>query len=422
MADSEPKITRGLMRSLNTVRNDEQLMPIIVRFSPDHRVMRSGEGIVGVQHVHSFHLRPFAHMMATPRAIERLADNPDVVRIYQDLPVYALLDASTPKIGAPRLWDEGLMGEGTRIAIVDTGIDPEHPDFEGRIAATTDLTSEGLGDGNGHGTHCAGIAAGSGKACGGTYRGVAPAATIYAAKVLRANGQGMMSTVMAGVEWAVDQGVHIISLSLGGPGPGDGSDALSEICDAAVAEGITVVVAAGNDGPNGYTVGSPGCARNVITIGACNDDDRIAHFSSRGPTTDGRVKPDVVLPGVDIVAPRAGGTSMGAVVDEWYTSASGTSMATPHAAGVCALLLQAHPGLSPAHMKARLMETAVDLGAVPYAQGRGRVDAWSAAHTDVEPPLEPPTGPGPIPGPPQGCLPGALRVLLGLNPPRQDED
>lgn len=114
MADSEPKITRGLMRSLNTVRNDEQLMPIIVRFSPDHRVMRSGEGIVGVQHVHSFHLRPFAHMMATPRAIERLADNPDVVRIYQDLPVYALLDASTPKIGAPRLWDEGLMGEGTR--------------------------------------------------------------------------------------------------------------------------------------------------------------------------------------------------------------------------------------------------------------------------------------------------------------------
>lgn len=420
MAGDE-KITRGLMRSLNIIRDNEQLIPIIVRYSPDRRVMRGMEGIVGIQHVHSYHLRPFAHMMATPRAIQRLAENPDVLRIYQDLPVYALLDISIPQIGIPRLWEEGLRGEGTRIAVIDTGIDVDHPDFEGRIAATSDFTGEGPGDRNGHGTHCASIAAGSGAAYEGKYRGVAPAATIYAAKVLRANGQGMMSTVMAGIEWAVDQGVHIINLSLGGPGPGDGSDALSEMCDAAVADGVTVVVAAGNDGPNGYTIGSPGSARSVITIGACNGDDRIAPFSSRGPTTDGRVKPDVVLPGVDIVAARAGGTSMGTVVDEWYTSASGTSMATPHAAGVCALLLQAHPGLTPAQIKARLMGTAIDLGAVPYAQGKGRVDAWGALHTDVEPPQEPSPGPAPIPAPPQGCLPGALRLLLGLNPPRQEE-
>jgi len=418
VTDAQPKITRGLMKRLHSARDDEQLFPIIVRYTPDHRVMRSTEGIVGVRHVRSYHLRPFAHMMATPRAIEQLAANPDIVRIYQDLPVYALLDTSAPQIGAPRLWDEGLMGEGVRIAIADTGIDPDHPDFQGRIAATSDFTGEGAGDANGHGTHCAGIAAGSGTACAGKYRGVAPASTLYVAKLLRANGQGMMSTVMAGVEWAVDQGVHIISLSVGGPGPGDGSDALSEMCDAAVAEGVIVVVAAGNDGPNGYTIGSPGCARDVITIGACNDDDRIAAFSSRGPTTDGRIKPDVVLPGVDIVAPRAAGTALGTVVDEWYTSASGTSMATPHAAGVCALLVQAHPGLTPAQAKARLMGTAIDLGAGPYAQGRGRVDAWSACHTEVEPQPEPP-GPGPVPPPPQGCLPGAIRVLLGLNPPRQ---
>ena len=409
------------MRSLNTARDDEQLLPIIVRYTPDRRIVRSTEGIVGVQHVHSYHLRPFAHMMATRRAIQRLADNPDVVRIYEDLPVYALLDASAPHIGAPRLWDEGFTGEGARMAIIDTGIDADHPDFAGRIAAITDFTGEGPGDENGHGTHCASIAAGSGAASDGKYRGMAPAATIYVAKALRANGQGMMSTVMAGVEWAVDQGVHIISLSLGGPGPGDGSDALSEICNAAVGEGVTVVVAAGNDGPNGYTIGSPGCANDVITIGACSDDDRIAPFSSRGPTTDGRVKPDVVLPGVDIVAARAGGTTLGTIVDEWYVSASGTSMATPHAAGVCALLLQAHPGLTPAQIKARLMGTAIDLGAVPYAQGKGRVDAWNACHTNVEPLPEPPPGATPLPAPPQGCLPGMLRVLLGLNPPREEE-
>jgi subtilisin family serine protease len=86
-----------------------------------------------------------------------------------------------------------------RIAIVDTGIDPAHPDFEGRIAAMTDLTGEGPVDGNGHGTHCAGIAAGSGAASDGKYRGVAPAATLYSAKVLRSDGQGMTSDVMAGV-------------------------------------------------------------------------------------------------------------------------------------------------------------------------------------------------------------------------------
>ena len=140
---------------------------------------------------------------------------------------------------------------------------------------------------NGHGTHCASIAAGTGAASGGQYRGVAPDASLYIAKVLDAAGNGRMTSVMAGVEWAVDEGVQVISLSLGGSGPCDGTDALSEMCDAAVAEGVVVCVAAGNEGPEPYTVGAPGCARDVITIGAANDLDRIAAFSSRGPTRDG---------------------------------------------------------------------------------------------------------------------------------------
>ncbi len=135
------------------------------------------------------------------------------------------------------------------------------------IAATADFTGQGPSDGNGHGTHCAAIAAGSGAASNGTYRGVAPEALLYTAKVLRNDGQGMMSDVMAGIEWATEQGVQVISLSLGGSGSCDGTDALCEMCDAAVEAGIVVCVAAGNDGPRSYTVGSPGCARQVITIG-----------------------------------------------------------------------------------------------------------------------------------------------------------
>lgn len=419
MSEDRPKLTRGLVQSLGQVEDSQQQVRIIVRYSSSARVMRHVEPMRGVRRSYNYHLRPFAAMQATPEAIQQLESDPDVVKIYQDLPVHAILDTGLPIVQVPRLWQEGLGGAGVRIAIVDTGIDPAHPDFEGRIAAMTDLTGEGPVDGNGHGTHCAGIAAGSGAASDGKYRGVAPAATLYSAKVLRSDGQGMTSDVMAGVEWAVDQGVQIISLSLGSAGSSDGTDALSELCDAAVEQGIMVCVAAGNEGPGSYTIGSPGASRQALTVGASTDTDEIASFSSRGPTADGRLKPDIVCPGVNIIAPRAKGTAMGTIVNDSYTAASGTSMATPLAAGICALLLEAEPQLTPLEIKARLIGTAVDLGADAYAQGKGRLDAWRARHTEVEPePTPQPQPPQPSPSPGQGCL-TALFSLLFIMPRRQ---
>lgn len=412
----EDKITRGLLETLSRANAEDYAVPILVRYRSERRVLRGGANLHGLERVRQYHLRPYEHMYATPSAIRHLAEEPDVVRIFQDLPVHAYLDHSVGQIQVPRLWEEGLSGAGIKIAIVDTGIDPGHQDFTGRIEATTDLTGEGPKDLNGHGTHCAGIAAGSGAASGGKYRGVAPAATLCIAKVLDAGGNGMMSDVMAGIEWAVDQGARVISLSLGGAGPCDGTDALSEICNAAVEAGAVVCVAAGNDGPSPYTVGTPGCASEVITIGAVDDLDEVAEFSSRGPTLDGRGKPDIMLPGVDIVAPRAAGTAMGETVDEYYTSASGTSMATPHAAGVCALLMEAEPDLKPTEIKARLMETALDLGADPNAQGRGRLDAWRALQEETSPqePLPPSPTPEPPPAPRLGCVAAILGALPWL--------
>ena len=269
----------------------------------------------------------------------------------------------------------------------------------GRIAAMQDFTGEGTRDNHGHGTHVAGIAAGGGS----RYRGVAPEALLYAAKVLHGDGSGYMSEVIAGLEWAVQQRVKVINLSLGGVGPCDGSDALSTACDAAVDQGVMVCVAAGNYGPGASTVGPPGCARNVLTVGACSTQDVIPSFSARGPTSDGRVKPDVLLPGVDIVACRAQNTSMGMPVDALYAKASGTSMATPHAAGLAALLLQAFPDLTPAQLKERLMNTAKDLGQDANAQGKGRADAYQAyLGSSVTPP--PPPQPG-------GCLLSLLQLF-----------
>ncbi len=414
MDGRQEKLTEGLVRTLRGAPGDRQ-MSVIVRYSPQRRLMRHREAIPGTRESYNYRLRPFVHMLATPEAIDRLAIDPDVIRVYEDLPVHAFLDTAVPIVQVPRLWDAGLTGEGVSIAIVDTGIDVAHPDFAERIADATDVTGEGLGDRHGHGTHCAGIAAGSGAASGGKYRGAASRATIYSAKVLKADGQGMMSDVMAGVEWAVEQGVRIISLSLGSSGSSDGLDALSETCDAAVERGIMVVVAAGNDGPGSRTVGAPGAARRALTIGASDDADAIASFSSRGPTADGRQKPDIVVPGVNIIAPRGASTAMGAVIDDYYTQASGTSMATPLAAGVCALLLQANPALTPEELKQRLMESAVDLHQGPYDQGRGRLDAWAAHTIEVGPPPEeptpPPENPGPIVG--EGCLTSLLQLLIG---------
>lgn len=413
MPDDRPKLSRRLLRSMDTIEDPSAELPLIVRYSSRQRVMRHGGPMRGVRQGYRYHLRPFVHMHATVEGIAALEADPEVSLIYPDLPVQAYLDASLPHIRVPMLWQEHLTGQGIRIAVVDTGIDFDHPDFAGRVLDAADFTGTGPDDRHGHGTHCAGVVAGSGAMSDGHYRGVAPDAELYIAKVLRADGQGMMSDVMMGIEWAVDQGVQVISLSLGGPGPCDGTDALCETCEAASERGIMVCVAAGNDGPTPYTVGSPGCAAGVLTVGAASDLDRIATFSSRGPTADGRTKPDVVLPGVEIIAARAATTVMGTPIDDWYTAASGTSMATPHAAGLCALLLQAEPDLTPLELKSRLMRTAIDLAQPANAQGAGRVDAWRAYTDETSDVVAPEPQPVPAPAPDN---PGCLAILAALLP------
>ncbi|NLV73315.1 MAG: S8 family peptidase [Chloroflexi bacterium] len=418
MEPPENKIVKTLMRSIERAPDEHTQIPVILHYSVSQRVMRYTEYMPGVRFGRRYRLGPFSQLDATPEAIRILAANPDVVRIYQDMPVHVFVDYSVPHIRVPYVWQQHLYGDGVRIAIVDTGIDQSHPDFQGRILNTHDITGETVQDGCGHGTHCAGIAAGSGAASKGKYRGVAPRASLLIAKVLRNDGSGMMSDVMEGVEWAVDQGAQVISLSLGEACSSDGNDPLSELCEAAIQRGVVIVSAAGNEGPMSYSIGSPAAAPSIITVGASSDLDRIAEFSSRGPTADGRVKPDITFPGVDIISARAQGTSMGTPVNAYYTSASGTSMATPHAAGLCALMLQASPTLKPSEIKERLMSSARDLSFAPNAQGKGLVDAWAAVGPLVGNPTPSPMPEPELPEPPgeavpgMGCIPGLIKYLL----------
>lgn len=322
----------------------------------------------------------FAATMSAGQA-QALARVPGVFRVEEDFRVKTMLDAANADFGTAAARDTfAVTGSGVGICIVDTGVDPGHEQLDGgKVVDFFDFVNGRTApyDDHGHGTHVAAIAAGDGT--GGinaaALRGVAPGATVYAAKVLDLQGSGLESDVIAGVEWCVDparssngSGVHIISLSLGSEASSDGSDALSQVVNSAVAIGKVAVVAAGNSGDGPESVGSPGAAAQAVTVGAAaewsapaaapnhSDGAFLAWFSSRGPTADGRIKPDITAPGVSITSAQAG-TASG------YLTWSGTSMATPFVAGTVALALgNGNSTLDPPAVKNALMTTAQDRG------------------------------------------------------------
>jgi len=291
------------------------------------------------------------------------------------------LSDSVGLINAPSLWALGVNGSGIVIAVVDTGVNWYHESLDDLddnpatddpkvIANVSFVPGVPTGfDDHGHGTHVAGIAAGTGG-ISHVYMGVAPGAQLYAVKVLNSTGTGYDSWVVAGIEWSVENDADVITMSIGGWGYP--YDPVSMASDAAVDAGVVVTVAAGNSGPSYTSMDSPGLATKVITVGATTKGDTVATFSSRGPNIyDYRGDPDVVAPGVGITS-----------ADAWnltgYVPMSGTSMATPHVAGGAALLLQAFNGATPKLITSALMASAVDIGYDSYTQGAGRIDVSGA--------------------------------------------
>ncbi|RLP92058.1 S8 family serine peptidase [Micromonospora sp. CV4] len=289
------------------------------------------------------------------------------------------LDRNLGQIAAPDAWKAGYTGKGVRVAVLDTGADFTHPDLVGRVADRADFTAEGgdAVDHNGHGTHVASTIAGTGAAAGGQRRGVAPDAQLVIGKVLDDHGSGADSGIIAGMEWAASR-ADVINMSLGGSDPDDGNDPLSLAVDGLSEQtGALFVIAAGN---SGGAISSPGSAASALTVGAVDRDDKLADFSSRGPLVTSNVaKPELVAPGVDIVAARAAGTDLQDPIDRYYEGISGTSMASPHVAGGAALLAQRHPGWTGEQLKAALVGAADPLtGVDAYAVGAGRLNAARA--------------------------------------------
>lgn len=324
-------------------------------------------------------------LKATPDGIVEVPERGELARAEPVDPTDPKwsLELGPRRMGVHELWDRGLKGQGVTVAVIDTGVGT-HPDLQGRIVGFQDFVNGRPDpyDDQGHGSHVSGTVAGDGAASFGKLKGVAPEASIVGVKVLDAGGSGTFADVIAGIQWCVENkeryGIKVLNLSLGAYVEETWKDdPVVQAVHAAERAGILPVIAAGNSGPFSGTVGTPGNAPAALTLGALDDrgtpyhwDDGVPFFSSRGPTpVDNLAKPDVIAPGAGITAATGDG----------YSRMSGTSMASPMAAGVAALLMQAHPDATPAQVKQALMETADPIrGFSKKGQGEGVIDAPGA--------------------------------------------
>lgn len=325
--------------------------------------------------------------------------------------------ASTSDVmGAEDVWAEGVDGTGVVVAVLDTGCDITQKDLVDAVLDSKSFTSEEFHDVDGHGTATAGLVASRGvneydfiDAYGVVMKmkGMAPGAKLMTGKVLDDTGYGWDSWIIGGIEWAVDGGANIISMSLGGlEVPNDGNDPTSYALDIAARDhGIVSFLSAGNEGAGQSTIGASGVSKTVITVGASTlnkecqlikywplsnydetalivkegpegyEDDHMIWWSSHGPTADGRIDPDISAAGAWGPSTQPGDTLM--------IQFGGTSMAAPVAAGIGALIIQAYVaenGVAPTpeQVKAIMMGTALDTGYTPNEQGPGRADALAA--------------------------------------------
>ena len=350
--------------------SDEQLLIDEVGFEPSWR----------------FHHIPIIAGTIETELLDDLLNVEGVVFLTLNGELRIALDNAIGIHNVDTVWDYGYTGEGISIAIIDTGIDPLHVglnDFDDdpttndpKVVAFYDALDDSGDDGSGetepyddqgHGSHCAGISAGTGAVdetppeMGGDdskpFRGVAPDAWLVGVKVLDSGGSGSFAEVMRGMEWTIDNkikyNIRAASMSLGGVWlielTQEQEERITHLANEMVAAGISLMIAAGNSAGYG-TIGTPGAAKDVITVGATEDSKDLAVYSSKGPTHEGQIKPNVAAIGSAVMSVEANSGN-------GYASYSGTSMATPMVAGMAVLLLQANPDLQPLMIRTILEST-----------------------------------------------------------------
>ena len=308
-------------------------------------------------------------------ALEELRKNPAIAYIEPDAVVYAL-EQQVPwgisRIGAPSAWSSSTGAE-VKVAILDTGIQHDHPDLAANVkggisvVGETDSTDPAdWNDGHGHGTHVAGTVAAVNNDVGVV--GSAPDAWLYAVKVLFDNGEGPISDVIRGIEWSVENGMQVINMSLG---TDVHVQSFEDACDQAYEAGLLLVAAAGNEGdgdPNTTELSYPAAYDSVMAVSMTDSNDQVPSSSNSGPFVE------LAAPGVSIYSTHKG---------SGYTTKSGTSMAAPHVSGTAALVWAWNPSLTNVQLRSILQQTAEDLGSA----GRDTVYGYGLVSADEAVPI-----------------------------------
>lgn len=401
----------NLPAKLATTGGTASVLPVIVTYNAppaaaDVALLRS----LGIRYGVTMKALPMAGVWATPAQIQQLATQPNVRSIYLDKPLRYYNHVGTALTGALEqrtMPGFGYSGRGVGVAIVDSGIDATHADlpYPSHVKQNVKVLTGGASLGSpfdgvvpveylenlpdsdstsGHGTHAAGTIAGLGTQSGGKYAGVAPGADII----------GVSTGEAIAILWAIEgfdyvlthqytYNIKVCSNSWGTSGAYDAEDPINVASKVLHDRGITVVFAAGNEGPGNNTLNPYSVAPWVIGVAAGDKRGHLADFSSRGLQDDAVYHPTVTAPGVAIVSTKAALTPLGnagtcadgtltTAETPYYACMDGTSMATPHVAGACALLLEANPSLTPDQIKTIVHNTATPMGGYKdYQTGAG---------------------------------------------------
>jgi serine protease AprX len=407
-------------------RNLEIIHAVVAPLNPWQRSRLSADAHIRIYEDRSLNSSAKPKSSTTTAAVTAAAPTPGNINIVAtESLATSLVDGdavSTPlseyqtdytlQTGATMLQFGGITGRGITIAVLDTGlwIDPQQ-NLSSRILATANVTngSSGpvTGDLYGHGTHVTSIMAGGAQNVAGGYFGVAPQANLVIVQAFDGFGAGRYADVIAGLDWIVANAkkynIRVVNLSFGAPPQSDyWDDPVNQAVMAAWQAGIVVVAAAGNEGPAPMSIDVPGNVPYVITVGALTDnytpyntsDDRLASFSSAGPTFEGFVKPEVIAPGGHVVGSMQSSTYLANIDPDSMSTTeslfvmSGSSQAAAVTSGVVALILQADPALSPDQVKCKLMASASPAvtagGTLAYSvfqQGAGLINAISAVNS-----------------------------------------
>lgn len=321
----------------------------------------SSFGIQSEEVGHEFESVDMVEADLTEEKVAELENNPNISYVEKDIPVHAYqqdVPYGIEKVQAPIAHQNGDTGDGVKLGIIDTGIDSSHEDLNvlgGHSVFTSGIDGDPYNDGSGHGTHVAGTAAALDNNAGVV--GVAPDADLYAVKVLNSSGSGTSSGVAQGVEWAIQNGMDVINMSLGSS---TSSQAIQDVVDAAYYDhDILVVAAAGNEGNasgTGNTVGYPAQYDSAFAVAATDENDQRASFSSTGPAVD------ISAPGANIYSTVPG---------NGYDSLNGTSMASPHVAGAGAVIRASFPSASAEEVRSLMQASSKHIGSNTYWYGSG---------------------------------------------------